>query len=553
MTNSAVNSLINPPAPRPDQVFSNPNTRHEFDRDQVDRFDDYIENDYADQEPTRNDVRDRTSRDDDQSHHEDHPDKERFDDYNRDASYDASDKDETASNVASTDNAKVSDRQDQATTTEPTHQDEGDNLDAANGSGQTDETETAAKSETPTDAVAAASATIPNPILPAASTGLATGTGTADLAQTTADPATLAKEPSAATSAASQQAATNSSAAQPSNVSPAAAEQNPAQAPILQKGASDAQATVQISSVQQNGGDGVQTPSAPMPTKNVSQQNGNQANPASASTTATASGPLGATSGHEEIAATVTNSGIDVRKEIAGQNKPQDGNASVQASTQGQSGKNSEGNAAQIAAQSTQNIPSKLTSDPAPLITASAPESASIDLRTQPMGTFADFNRPIEKQPMVLTIRAATSGGNPSLPVDTLALHISRNLSNGVNKFQIRLDPPELGRIDVKMEVGQDGRVQTTLAADRPETLDLLQRDAKLLQRALDDAGLKSDNGSLNFSLRDQEGNSGQSANAGSNDQGSAAQDDQQVDPEIAENAAHYIADLDTGRVDIRI
>jgi len=512
----------------------------------VDRFDDYIEDDYADPEPTRNEARDRGARDDDQPRHADHPDKERFDDYDRNRS----DDEETTSNAAPHEDARASDRQDE-TSTPATQGEDGNNPDAANTSKQAGDEESALNSKAPDDAAAVSSAAVPNATQPAASTGPATGA--AELTQTTPAASTLAKEPSAAASVTSQQAATNTSAALQPNVPPATTEQNPAQTPIPQKGASDAQATVQISSGPQNGGDGGQTPSAPIPTTNVSQQNGSQTNPASASTTATASGPLGATAGQEDTSATVANSGIDVRKEIAGQNKTQDGNASVQASAQGQSGKSSDGNPAQIAAQSTQNVASKLTSEPAHLITASAPESASIDLRNQPMGTFADFSRPIEKQPMVLTIRAATSGGNPSLPVDTLALHISRNLSNGVNKFQIRLDPPELGRIDVKMEVGQDGRVQTTLAADRPETLDLLQRDAKLLQRALDDAGLKSDNGSLNFSLRDQEGNSGQSANAGSNDQGSAAQDDHQAEPEIAENAAHYIADLDTGRVDIRI
>jgi flagellar hook-length control protein FliK len=74
----------------------------------------------------------------------------------------------------------------------------------------------------------------------------------------------------------------------------------------------------------------------------------------------------------------------------------------------------------------------------------------------------------------------------------------------GKNRFDIRLDPPELGRIDVRLDVDQDGRVTSRLVVERSETLDLLRRDAPQLERALQDAGLKTADNSLQFSLRDQ-------------------------------------------------
>jgi hypothetical protein len=40
---------------------------------------------------------------------------------------------------------------------------------------------------------------------------------------------------------------------------------------------------------------------------------------------------------------------------------------------------------------------------------------------------------------------------------------------------------------------------------DRPDTLELLQRDSATLQRALRDAGLDLSNNSLNFSLKGQQ------------------------------------------------
>lgn len=112
------------------------------------------------------------------------------------------------------------------------------------------------------------------------------------------------------------------------------------------------------------------------------------------------------------------------------------------------------------------------------------------------------------------TVRIGTLPGQTAptqVPAMAIALQVARNLQKGVNRFDIRLDPAEMGRIDVRMEVKKDGNVSAHLIVDRPETLDLLQRDARALQQALNDAGLQANADSLNFSLRDQSaGSNGQ-------------------------------------------
>lgn len=74
----------------------------------------------------------------------------------------------------------------------------------------------------------------------------------------------------------------------------------------------------------------------------------------------------------------------------------------------------------------------------------------------------------------------------------------------GLKEFQIRLDPAELGRVEVKLEIGEDNLVTAKVVVDRVETLHLLQRDARTLERAFEQAGLKSSDGGIDFSLRDQ-------------------------------------------------
>lgn len=101
-------------------------------------------------------------------------------------------------------------------------------------------------------------------------------------------------------------------------------------------------------------------------------------------------------------------------------------------------------------------------------------------------------------------------------PNQTLSSHVAmqvagemaRNIQNGQTKFQMRFDPPELGRVDVKMKVSSDGSVQAHLIVERPETLDMFMRDQRGLERALEAAGLTADSENLKFSLKDQ-GNSG--------------------------------------------
>ena len=104
-----------------------------------------------------------------------------------------------------------------------------------------------------------------------------------------------------------------------------------------------------------------------------------------------------------------------------------------------------------------------------------------------------------------------------AVPIAGVAIEITNKALTSTNHFEIRLDPPELGRIQVNLEVDRDGNVTSRLIADRPDTLDLLRRDTAGLERALQDAGLKTANNSLQFSLRDQSANQQQNGNSGAN------------------------------------
>jgi flagellar hook-length control protein FliK len=96
---------------------------------------------------------------------------------------------------------------------------------------------------------------------------------------------------------------------------------------------------------------------------------------------------------------------------------------------------------------------------------------------------------------------------------EQIAIQIQKAMQNGSNRLTVSLEPAELGRVEVKLDVDKDKNVTASIVVDRPATLDLLQRDAKALERALQDAGLQTNDGSLSFSLRNGAGQGGGGSN----------------------------------------
>jgi flagellar hook-length control protein FliK len=94
-------------------------------------------------------------------------------------------------------------------------------------------------------------------------------------------------------------------------------------------------------------------------------------------------------------------------------------------------------------------------------------------------------------------------------------VEIAARARSGNTHFEIRLDPADLGRIDVRIDIDRNGHVTSHLMVEKPETLSMLRQDAPQLQRALDDAGFRTADSGLQFSLRDQN-SSGQNNDSGS-------------------------------------
>lgn len=98
---------------------------------------------------------------------------------------------------------------------------------------------------------------------------------------------------------------------------------------------------------------------------------------------------------------------------------------------------------------------------------------------------------------------------------EQIAMQITRAADQNIDRMTVHLKPMELGKVTIDLEVGPDNRLLAVISAERSETLDLLQRDSKSLEKALNDAGIETDAGSLEFSLK---GEGGTAENGGDED-----------------------------------
>lgn len=136
----------------------------------------------------------------------------------------------------------------------------------------------------------------------------------------------------------------------------------------------------------------------------------------------------------------------------------------------------------------------------------------------------------------------------PILPVRQLApVCVALALGPGqAPRLTVALEPEELGPVEIRIERDAEGDTATVqVTAARPETLALLQRDARELDRALQQAGIPLEEGALRFGLsgQDQPGGQGGGGGGGHPRRGPAPPD-RSIDPP-ARPAASVLSLLD--------
>ncbi len=93
---------------------------------------------------------------------------------------------------------------------------------------------------------------------------------------------------------------------------------------------------------------------------------------------------------------------------------------------------------------------------------------------------------------------------DPKLQINNLqavAATMVKKFQNGDKKFFVRLDPPELGKIEVELKISADNKVSAILKTENQQALNELMRGARDLVNSLNQAGFDLTENDLSFSL----------------------------------------------------
>ncbi|HSZ10973.1 MAG TPA: flagellar hook-length control protein FliK [Rhizomicrobium sp.] len=136
-----------------------------------------------------------------------------------------------------------------------------------------------------------------------------------------------------------------------------------------------------------------------------------------------------------------------------------------------------------------------------PVTLAGDPATAQITQAAQAQQTAQPHAAPVS---VALQVAPHIVAHAQASDISAFALSIAARSEGSTKHFDIRLDPADLGRIDVKLSIDESGKASAHLSAEKPQTLELLQRDAPTLTRTLKDSGLDLSQNGLNFSLKGQ-------------------------------------------------
>jgi hypothetical protein len=93
---------------------------------------------------------------------------------------------------------------------------------------------------------------------------------------------------------------------------------------------------------------------------------------------------------------------------------------------------------------------------------------------------------------------ASPHAGTPAAQIAPALVQMG-HAPDGAQRLTVRLDPPELGHVQVRIDRPPEAPARVEITVEKAETLTLLLRDQPQLQRALDQAGVPAEGRSVTF------------------------------------------------------
>ena len=144
-------------------------------------------------------------------------------------------------------------------------------------------------------------------------------------------------------------------------------------------------------------------------------------------------------------------------------------------------------------------------------------------------------------------VTQATHASQPHPATQAVVATLNKAFKTGdQTNIKIQLDPPELGRVEVKMSIDKDNKTKVVLTSEKPETHMMLQRDSHILERVLQDSGLNTDGG-LSFELSQDFNNPGGHGEQGGHNGNASASGSDNLNGEVIQTRMDWSIDPETG------
>ena len=104
----------------------------------------------------------------------------------------------------------------------------------------------------------------------------------------------------------------------------------------------------------------------------------------------------------------------------------------------------------------------------------------------------------------LITAAAPSHAASPAAQIAPALVQMG-HAPDGAQRLTVRLDPPELGHVQVRIDRPAEAAARVEITVEKPETLTLLLRDQPQLQHALDLAGVPSEGRSVTFHIASPE------------------------------------------------
>lgn len=92
-------------------------------------------------------------------------------------------------------------------------------------------------------------------------------------------------------------------------------------------------------------------------------------------------------------------------------------------------------------------------------------------------------------------------------PFEKIKISLSKAIESKDDKIIVQLEPAHLGKVEINLNINEHHEGKLSIIVEKSETLELLRNDISILEKSLNEIGIKTESASLELNLRGDDSN----------------------------------------------